>query len=590
MKHFDIESARPDNALSADENDNDDLSSLFPAARSRQNKWFALGLAVCLFGGAALVLSKNYQSPNLIPADLVFDADGGKVGNDAPNAKTQQQLDDQPQQATSSVRSNPFHAPHQFRDDFRYHQHGDFLNDRERNRTRIKQQAVLEHWNRTHPGEPLPDTLNFSLFSTRPDPWTASHGKDFRNPNRPMDRPMDRPNNNFNYDPRHPETDMGGSSHNFPTKTHHDSGQVEDSTHVLDVHNDEIAPPVPVATSVPTAVPTSAPTPVPTLVATPVPIPVPTPVPTPGPTPVPSPLPTPAPTPATTPVVEATSSPVEHTTPKPTQMTHDQEIAAWHAATVTTDSGRVMFEIVDQLRHDHNAFTQGLTYANGKLYESAGLYGQSSIRILDPNTGDAMQIVNVDRKYFAEGMTFYNDKLVQIVWKQAKGFVYDANDIAAPPIEYTYKTTKANEGWGLTYDDDRRHLVVTDGSANLIFWDADCWKTGHCAPLADRPPIQVTRLNGQPAMELNEIEYWRGRVLANMWYSDVLLVINPESGKVEKEYGKCISWEHVNPSSRTLTFVVFFLDQILGPSFPSETQVRMFSMGSLFRITPTCFM
>ena len=87
--------------------------------------------------------------------------------------------------------------------------------------------------------------------------------------------------------------------------------------------------------------------------------------------------------------------------------------------------------------------------------------------------------------------------------------------------------------------DSTSSLVVTDGSANLVFWDPDCWQTGHCAPVADRPPVQVTRLNGEPALELNEIEYWRGRVLANMWYSDVLLVINPDSGKVEKEYGEC---------------------------------------------------
>ncbi|KAI2488600.1 glutamine cyclotransferase [Fragilaria crotonensis] len=398
MKHFDIESAKPDNPLSTDdENEDNDLSSIFPAARRRQNTWFAFGLAVCLFGAAALVLSRSYESPNLIPADLVFDADGGEVGNDAPNAKTQQ-LDDESQQSTSNIRSNPFHAPHQFRDDFLFHHQGDLIRDPS-NRTRIKQQAVLDAWNRTHPGEPLPDSLNFSLYASRNDPWTDPFGADFHNPK----RPMDRPDHHVNHDPRHPETDMGGAAHFYPTKTNEDSGQVEDSSHDLDVHNDE--PPVPV--------PTSIPTPAPILVVTPVPTPDPTPDPTlgatsaptlgatPDPTPVPTPVP--IPTPAPTPVVEATPSPVEQTTVKATSTSRDQEIAAWHAATVTTDSGRTMFEVVDQLRHDHNAFTQGLTFANGKLYESAGLYGQSSIRILDPNTGDAVQIVPIDRQYFAEG-------------------------------------------------------------------------------------------------------------------------------------------------------------------------------------------
>jgi glutamine cyclotransferase len=212
---------------------------------------------------------------------------------------------------------------------------------------------------------------------------------------------------------------------------------------------------------------------------------------------------------------------------------------AWNNATVTLKSG-VKFQIIDRIPHDPDAFTQGLTYVNGKLFESTGLYGRSSVRILDPQTGEVQQMVNMKREYFGEGMTVYKDKLVQIVWKKAKGFVYDLNDLTASPIPYTYETTKFNEGWGITYDYDRDRLIVTDGSSNLIFWEPDCWqpeKQSHCAPKSD--PLPVIRQNGQPAMELNEIEYWRGRVLANVWYSDVLLVINPETGQVEKEYGTC---------------------------------------------------
>jgi glutamine cyclotransferase len=216
-----------------------------------------------------------------------------------------------------------------------------------------------------------------------------------------------------------------------------------------------------------------------------------------------------------------------------------QDVDAWHAGKVDMKSG-IKYEIVKKLEHDHASFTQGLTFANGKLYESAGLYGKSTIRILDPETGVPTQVVPMDSKYFAEGMTFYDDKLVQIVWKKAIGFVYDANDLTAKPTEYTYSTIKNNEGWGITYDDDRHELIVTDGSPNLMFWDPDCWKSGHCEGKPEKPSVPVTRLDGTPAKELNEIEYWRGRVLANVWFSDVLLVIHPETGMVEKEYGKSV--------------------------------------------------
>ena len=615
MQHFDIESSTPDNILSAqDDNDNENVS-VFPVTRSRQTSRLALCLAVCLFGAVALVLSKTYTSASQIPTDIAFDADGGHVGNDATNAVRSHHSSAE----TGASPSNPFHAPHQSRDDYLDNQQqlegGGGFNQYHANRTKIKQQTVLEKWNRLHPGEPLPNKFIYSLP-------TGTHAYETR--------PMDIPGK---YDPRYPDSDNGGASQFFPTKTHHDDPQVEDSSHELDVHNDETSPPAehevetfPVTVAVGVIAPTAAPvdevTPKPIAAApmdqpspkptTAAPVEQPSPKPTtPAPVDQPSPKPTaaapvnePTPKPTTAaPVNEPTPKPttaasVDEPTPKPTTAapvdeptskpttaapidpppdtkqpteevvsnsstsssssssssnSRDAEIAAWHAATVTTDSG-VMFEIVDQLRHDHAAFTQGLTFANGKLYESAGLYGQSSVRILDPNTGDAKQIVKVDGKFFAEGMTFYKDKLVQIVWKKATGFVYDAHDIAAPPITYTYETTKDNEGWGLTYDYDRGHLVVTDGSANLIFWDPDCWQTGHCAPVADRPPVQVTRLDGSPAEELNEIEYWRGRVLANIWYSDVLLVINPDTGRVEKEYGKCSVWVLMRP----LSFITWY--------------------------------
>ena len=212
----------------------------------------------------------------------------------------------------------------------------------------------------------------------------------------------------------------------------------------------------------------------------------------------------------------------------------------WLVSPVTLSDGK-MFQVVDEFFRDTSAFTQGLTFANGVLYESTGLYGSSSVRILDSDDGTVRQQIPMDAQYFAEGMTYYKGSLVQITWRAKKGFVYDPNDLSATPMEYDYRTTKSDEGWGITYDDDRDELVVTDGSQNLVFWDPNCWQTGLCEV---KRSIAVQRLDGSPAMRLNEIEYWRGRIIANIWLTNIVVVINHQTGMVEKEYGESI---HVPP-------------------------------------------
>jgi glutamine cyclotransferase len=171
---------------------------------------------------------------------------------------------------------------------------------------------------------------------------------------------------------------------------------------------------------------------------------------------------------------------------------------------------------------------QGLTFADGKLFESTGLYGQSTIRQLDPVSGDILVSFPLGAEYFAEGLAHVDGKLVQITWKETTAFVWNASDLAMPPVEYAYNTTGNNEGWGITYWEEKHELVVSDGSANLIFWDPNTLETLRTLP--------VIRQSGQLAMKMNELEFWRGRVLANVWYEDVLLVIHPETGVVEKEY------------------------------------------------------
>lgn len=199
--------------------------------------------------------------------------------------------------------------------------------------------------------------------------------------------------------------------------------------------------------------------------------------------------------------------------------------ADWLSATVTLHDG-IKYEVVEKIPHDHEAFLQGLTYADGTLWESNGLFGQSSVRILDPDTGKVLKSVKMPDEVFGEGMTYLNGKLYQITWKSHRGFIYNATTLDLIK-EFKFLTTR-NEGWGITWDPCAEEFVVTDGSANLHFWDKDT--------LQEERKVQVKRRDGRDAKNLNEIEWYRGKILANVWYEDVLLVIDPVTGTVDKEY------------------------------------------------------
>jgi glutamine cyclotransferase len=164
------------------------------------------------------------------------------------------------------------------------------------------------------------------------------------------------------------------------------------------------------------------------------------------------------------------------------------------------------------------------------------MFGQSSVRALDPVTGNVQTTVDLSKEIFAEGMVCYNGKLIQLTWQGGSGFIWDPSDLTKPAEAFTYKTTKENnEGWGITHDPKRKgELIVSDGSDKLIFWDAE---TSEILRI-----VSVTRQNGVPAMNLNDLQSWRGRIVANVWYEDVLLVIHPETGIVEKEYDFSTLW------------------------------------------------
>ena len=172
--------------------------------------------------------------------------------------------------------------------------------------------------------------------------------------------------------------------------------------------------------------------------------------------------------------------------------------------------------VLAKFPHDPAAFTQGLLYADGLFYESAGLYGQSTLRKVDPETGAVLLEKRLDAQYFAEGLALLEGKLYQLTWKENTGFIYDPQDFRQLGT-FSYPT----EGWGLTTDGSS--LILSDGSATLYFLDPQTLQTTRA--------LQVS-LDGAPLDRLNELEYIRGEIYANIWYKDLIARIDPASGEV----------------------------------------------------------
>lgn len=177
------------------------------------------------------------------------------------------------------------------------------------------------------------------------------------------------------------------------------------------------------------------------------------------------------------------------------------------------------YEIVKIYSHDPGAYTQGLVYQDNFMYESTGQYGESGIRKYDMKDGKILSVLNIDSKLFGEGITIYKDKIFQLTWTSGQGFIYDLKTFS---LESTFRYN--TQGWGITTLDDR--LIMSDGSHKLY----------HIAP-STFGIIQETEVydhNG-PVKNLNELEYIDGLVWANVWMSDRIVMIDPESGEVKGE-------------------------------------------------------
>ena len=199
------------------------------------------------------------------------------------------------------------------------------------------------------------------------------------------------------------------------------------------------------------------------------------------------------------------------------------------------------YVVLQVLPHDDQAFTQGLTYNNGTLWEGTGLNGQSELRRVDPDTGKVLQSHKLEGKYFGEGIAYFkdaegNDRIIQITWKRKIGWIYDASTFEIIK-EFTF-ATKTGEGWGITYNDDGKEFVVSDGSSFLFFWDRDTLEEKRRIEVIANVPAKTNpqEMKKEHMVHMNELEWFHGTVLANIWYQDVLIRIDPTTGYVLHVY------------------------------------------------------
>ena len=174
------------------------------------------------------------------------------------------------------------------------------------------------------------------------------------------------------------------------------------------------------------------------------------------------------------------------------------------------------YRIVHIYPHDPQAYTQGLLYEDGHLYESTGLNGSSSLRMVDLETGRVLQRASVPEKYFAEGLASWGSTLIQLTWQSHIAFVYDRFSFSLLRT-FHYE----GEGWGLTQDG--RSLILSDGTATLRFFDPRTFREVRRIAVND---------HGAPVTQLNELEYVRGQIYANVWHTDRIARISPSTGRV----------------------------------------------------------
>lgn len=187
-----------------------------------------------------------------------------------------------------------------------------------------------------------------------------------------------------------------------------------------------------------------------------------------------------------------------------------------HAENLAGKGSIYSYEVVHVWPHDPAAYTQGLVFHDGKLLESTGQVGHSSLRRVDLETGRVLQKVDVPPPYFAEGITLLKGKIYQLTWQDGLGFIYDASTFEKIGT-FKYR----GEGWGLT--NDGQSLILSDGTQQLRFLDPDNFQVQKTIAVAD---------GSRPQYEINELEYVQGEIYANIWHAARIARINPQTGMI----------------------------------------------------------
>ncbi len=179
---------------------------------------------------------------------------------------------------------------------------------------------------------------------------------------------------------------------------------------------------------------------------------------------------------------------------------------------------RSQVKVLETLPHERNAYTQGLFFHNGQMYESTGQYGQSTFRKVDLKTGKVLRRLDFDNKYFVEGSCVLDGRLYILTWKENKCFVYDIDT-----WKYLGELYNPREGWGLTTDGT--HLIMSDGSDKIFYLDPMTFVVKKTIPV---------KLNGKSIININELEFIDGKIWANVYGDDNIVIINPSDGNIEQ--------------------------------------------------------
>jgi glutamine cyclotransferase len=215
--------------------------------------------------------------------------------------------------------------------------------------------------------------------------------------------------------------------------------------------------------------------------------------------------------------------------------------------------------------HDRAAFTQGLFFDNGVLYEGTGQETGSSLRAVELESGKVLRQHNLDASLFGEGITLYNNKIYQVTWENKVGFVYDKNT-----FDLINKIYYPTQGWGLTTIGDK--IVMSDGTNVLYFYEPEMFTVVSRLEVYD---------NRNMIDSLNELEYINGEIWANIWMSDRIVRIDPESGKVKGyiDLGKLLSDSEKTPETDVLNGIAYDKQQnrifVTGKKWPKLFEIRV---------------